>query len=183
MKKTIFTYGLIAGVIVATIMVISIQMCYNNPNFEPSMLVGYASMIVAFSMIFIGIKNYRDKFLGGSITFGKAFKMGLWIAFIASTMYVVTWLIYYYFFIPDFMEKYSQMVLNNLNKDGATAAEIAKKTEEMEMYGEMYKNPLFVILLTYSEVFPIGLVISLITALILKRKPHADKNQPVVDNL
>jgi magnesium-transporting ATPase (P-type) len=172
MRKTILTYGLIGGFIVSTVMVISFRMYDNNTNYEPGMLVGYASMVAAFSMIFVGIKNYRDKFLDGYITFGKAFKMGLWIALIASTMYVITWLIYYYFFIPDFMEKYSQMALNNLTKHGATATEIAAKTEEMKMYAEMYKNPLFVILLTYSEVFPIGLVIALITAAILKRKPN-----------
>jgi amino acid transporter len=182
MRKTIFTYGLIAGAIVATIMVISMRIYADNSNFEHSMLVGYASMIVAFSMIFVGIKNYRDKFQSGTITFGKAFKMGLWIALIAATMYVVTWLIYYYCFAPDFMKKYSQMVLENLNKEGATAAEIAKQTEEMKMYGEMYKNPLFVILLTYMEVFPVGLVIAAISALILKRKPDLANNQPMMEN-
>jgi hypothetical protein len=172
MKKTILTYGLIGGFIVSVIMVISFRIYANNPDQEPGMLVGYASMIAAFSMIFVGIKNYRDKFLDGYITFGKAFKMGLWIALIASTMYVVTWLIYYYFFIPDFMEKYSQMMINNLTKEGASAVKIAAKTQEMKMYAEMYKNPLFVVLLTYSEVFPVGLVIALITAAILKRKPN-----------
>jgi len=176
MKKTILTYGLIGGFIVSTIMVISFRMYHNNPDMQPSMLVGYASMIAAFSLIFVGIKNYRDKFLDGTITFGKAFKMGLWIALIASTMYVVTWLIYYYCFIPDFMEKFSQSAIDNLTKHGATATEIAAKKEEMKMYCEMYKNPVFVVLLTYSEVFPVGLLIALTTALILRRKPKLEHN-------
>ena len=131
MKKTILTYGLIGGLIVSTVMVISFQV-YRNTNSEPGMLVGYTSMIVAFSMIFVGIKNYRDKFSDGMITFGKAFKMGLLIALIASTFYVVTWLIYYYCFAPDFMEKYTATMLRNLTKEGASAATIAAKTEEMK---------------------------------------------------
>jgi hypothetical protein len=174
MRKTILTYGLIGGFIVSTVMVISFRIYNNNPDYEPGMLVGYASMIAAFSMIFVGIKNYRDTFQDGFITFGKAFRMGLWIALIASTMYVVTWLIYYYFFVPDFMEKYSRMTLENLTKHGATATEIAAKTEEMKMYSDMYKNPLFVVLMTYAEVFPVGLVIALVTAAILKRKPKTE---------
>jgi ethanolamine transporter EutH len=179
MKKTILTYGLISGAIVASIMVISINIYYNSPDFEPSMIVGYASMILAFSMIFVGIKNYRDKSSEGVITFGQAFKMGLWIALISSTIYVVTWMVYYYCFIPDFMDKYSEMVLRNLTKEGASAAEIASKTQEMKMYGDMYKNPLFVILLTYMEIFPIGLLFALVSALILKRKPNGAGNQTI----
>lgn len=182
MTKNIFTYGLIAGAVVAIQMVFMIRIFYDSPDFEPSMFIGYASMIVAFSMIFVGIKNYRDKFQDGIITFGKAFKMGLWIAFIASTIYVVTWLIYYYFFVPDFMEKYAQHVLHQATKEGATAVELAAKTKEMEGYKEMYKNPLFVVLLTYFEIFPVGLLVAVISALILKRKPNAANTQPAIDN-
>jgi hypothetical protein len=34
----------------------------------------------------------------------------------------------------------------------------------------MYKSTVFVILMTYAEILPVGLIISLISALILKRK-------------
>src|ERR1017187_9822075 len=73
------------------------------------MLIGYASMLVALSLVFVGIRNYRDKYNNGVISFGKAFKIGIMIVLIASTIYVVAWLIDYFFFIPDFMEKYSSM--------------------------------------------------------------------------
>jgi len=78
----------------------------------------------------------------------------------------------YYLFIPDFIDRYTLHVLKNAKADGASAAEISKKAAEMANFKEMYKNPLFVVLITYAEVFPIGLLISLISALILKRKPR-----------
>lgn len=127
-------------------------------------------MILAFSLIFIGIRNYRNKYNNGVITFGKAFKRGLFITLIASTMYVVVWLIDYYLFIPDFMDKYTAHVLRQSQADGASQQELQKKAAEMAKFKEMYKNPLIVILLTYAEVMPIGLVITLISAAILKRR-------------
>lgn len=171
MKKTVLTFGLIAGLIVATIMIISMAACYNDPNFEGSMLLGYAGMLVAFSFIFVGIKNLRDKHYGGVISFGKAFKAGLLIALIASTMYVLAWLVEYYCFVPDFMDKYTAHTLKQAQSSGADAATMAAKAEEMARYKEWYKNPLFVILLTYVEILPLGVVVAFICALILKRKP------------
>ena len=91
--------------ILAAFMVVVTAICYKNEDFESSMVLGYASMILAFSMIFVGIKNYRDRFNNGFVTFGKAFKIGLYITLIASTIYVLVWLIDYYLFIPDFLDK------------------------------------------------------------------------------
>lgn len=177
MKKNVLVFGLISGLIITALMIVSTIMCYNDPNFEGSMLIGYASMLISFSFVFVGIKNYRDKYNNGVITYGKAFKVGLFIALISSTFYVATWLVEYYAFMPDFMEKYSAHVLNQAKSSGASAAEIAKQTAEMEGYKEMYKNPIFVILLTYMEVFPIGLVMALIAAAVFRKK---DKSGLVV---
>ncbi len=171
MKKTVLTFGFIAGLIVTAMMVFSSYQCYNNSEqFEPSMVVGYLSMLVAFSFVFVGIRNYREKFNGGTITFGKAFTIGLLIALVASTMYVVVWLIEYYYFIPDFMDKYMDFVVRQGKEEGLTAAQLQVKMDEMEMYKEWYKSPILVILLTFSEILPLGIVIALISALILKRK-------------
>lgn len=171
MKKTVLTFGFIAGLIVTAMMVFSSYQCYNNSEqFEPSMVVGYLSMLVAFSFVFVGIRNYREKYNGGTITFGKAFTIGLLIALVASTMYVVVWLIEYYYFIPDFMDKYMDFVVRQGKEEGLTAAQLQVKMDEMEMYKEWYKSPILVILLTFSEILPLGIVIALISALILKRK-------------
>jgi hypothetical protein len=128
-------------------------------------------MVVVFSLTFFGIRNYRNKQLDGVISLGKAFKTGALIALVGATMYVVAWLFYYYLFVPDFLDKYISHVLNEASRDGATTAELAAKTEEMEQFREMYKSPFFVILITYAEVLPVGLVVAFISSLILRRKP------------
>lgn len=170
MKRIVLTYGLISGVLIATFTVCSIAYCYASKSFEGNMLLGYAAMILAFSLVFVGVKNFRDKDGGGKISFGNAFKIGLYIALIASSIYVLAWLIDYYVFIPDFLEKFSEYGLEKIKANGASQAEIASKAAEMEGYKKMYSNPLGVIFLTYMEILPVGLVVSLISALILKRK-------------
>ncbi|MBP6557877.1 MAG: DUF4199 domain-containing protein [Flavobacterium sp.] len=176
MKKIIITYGLIAGAIVTSFMVYGTIKMQTSDNFEPSMVLGYAGMLIAYLFVFLGIKNYRDKHNNGAISFGKAFKIGMLISLIAATIYVGVWLIEYYCFFPDFMEKFSAMSLKNLDKTTMTAAEIKTKTDEINMFKEWYKNPILVILLTYMEILiPIGLLVPIISALILKRN-NANQN-------
>lgn len=170
MKKIIFVCGIIAGLIVSGMMFFSVDQCYQTGNFEHGMIYGYTGMLIAFSCIFVGIKIYRDKYNNKLISFGKAFKIGLFITLIASTFYVVSWLISYYNFYPDFAESYAKHVLNQAKAAGASEAEMVKQTAEMARFKEMYKNPVFVILMTYVEILPIGLVVALISSLILKRK-------------
>jgi len=170
MKKTVIVFGLISGVIITGMMMWSVYVCYHNENFKGNDTLGYTAMIVAFSFIFVGVRSYRNNYQNGVISFGKAFKAGLFITLIASTIYVLVWLVYYYGFIPDFMDKYTDYVLRTAKADGATAAELGKKAEEMANFKELYKNPVMVVLITYSEVFPLGLVIALISALLLKRR-------------
>lgn len=170
--KNVLIYGIIAGIIVSSLMLLSVNYmsyCEGNVDFETSMLIGYASMLIAFSLVFVGIKNYRDKYNGGIISFGKAFKIGIMIVLIASTIYVIAWLIDYFFFIPEFLEKYSNHVLEELKASGATQLEIDKQVEEMASFGKMYQNPFFNAMMTYMEILPVGLVVTLISSLVLKR--------------
>jgi amino acid transporter len=173
MKKNIIIYGLIAGIVVSIAMLSTVNYlshCKGNVDYNTSMLIGYASMLIAFSLVFVGIRNYRDKYSGGTISFGKAFKIGIMIVLIASTAYVVAWLIDYFFFIPDFMEKYSAHMLDKLKASGASQVEIDKQTKEMANFGTMYKNPFFNAMMTYMEILPVGLIVTIISSLILKRK-------------
>ncbi len=170
MKKIVIVNGLIAGVITGGMFLVTMGLYHDNGNFDGGMWIGYASMLLAFSLIFVAIIRYRDKYNNGSISFGKAFRIGLYITLIASTIYVVTWLVDYYVFIPDFAEKYAASVIDKLKSSGASLAEIAKQTKEMDSFKEMYKNPVMVVLFTYLEILPVGLLLSLIAAWILKRK-------------
>src|SRR5215216_1154694 len=173
MQKNIILYGLIAGIVVSILMLFTVNYishCEGNVDYNTSMLIGYASMLIAFSLVFVGIRNYRDKYNGGVISFGKAFKIGIMIVLIASTIYVVAWLIDYFFFIPDFMEKYSAHELDKLKASGASQIEIDKKTKEMANMVTMLKNPLFNAMMAYLEILPVGLIVTLISSLILRTK-------------
>jgi hypothetical protein len=173
MKKNIIVYGVTAGLIVSTVMLISMNYMSHGEgsiDLSTSMLIGYASMLLAFSLVFVGIRNYRNKYQAGVISFGKAFKIGMLMVLIASTIYVVAWLIDYFYFIPDFAEKYAAQSIADLKESGASQAEIDKETKEMANFARMYKNPLFNAMMTYVEILPVGLVVTLISSLILKRK-------------
>jgi hypothetical protein len=170
MKKNVLVFGSIAGLVTTIVMVCSTAACYINADYHGNMWLGYGSMILAFSMIFVAVKNFRDKYNGGAISFGKSFQIGFYIALIASTIYVLTWLIEYYAFFPNFMEKLTAYTLKQAQENGATAAEIAKTKEQYASYAEAYKTPFGVILFTYIEILPVGLVMALIAALVLKRK-------------
>jgi hypothetical protein len=173
MKKNIIIYGLTAGIVVSILMLFSINYISHvegKVDYNTSLLIGYASMLIAFSLVFVGIRNYRDKYSGGVISFGKAFKIGIMIVLIASTIYVIAWLIDYFFFIPDFMEKFSAQELDKLKASGASQIEIDEQAKEMADLARMYKNPFFNAMMTYVEILPVGLIVTLISSLILKRR-------------
>ncbi len=165
MRKNVLTFGIILGTILCVNMIVMVNLCYTSPDMKRNDIVGYAALVLIFSLIFFGIRNYRDKQLNGIISFGKAFKTGAIIALISSTMYVIVWLFYYYLLVPDFLEHYIPLVLKNVSQ-----TELPAKKIEMANFKEMYKNPFFVVLITYAEVLPIGLVVTIISSLLLKCK-------------
>jgi hypothetical protein len=171
MKKNIWVCGLIGGIVAASWGVVGEGVLSDSLSLNTRMVFGYASMILAFSLIFVAIKNYRDNYNGGIITFLKALKIGLLITLIASTVYVIVWMVDYSYFLPDFGEKYQAQVLAELKASGASAAVIQKQTAEMAATMEKYRtSPAFRAMFTYLEIVPVGIVISLIAALILKNK-------------
>jgi hypothetical protein len=169
MKKNNLIFGLIAGAISSIWLVILPMLGKDVDNFT-GMLYGYTAMIIGFAMIFVGIKNYRDNFNGGSISFGKAFRTGLYITLIASTVYVITWLLVYNFVIPDFSERMAEKYIAEFKATNPSPEALEKQMAEMKQFGEMYKNPFFNAMITYTEILPVGLIISVIASLILKRR-------------
>ncbi len=170
MRKIVIVCGLISGGIVSSLMAINVFMCTNSEDFKRSEVVGYATMIIAFSLIFVGIKMFRDKYNGGVVSFGKAFLVGLYIALIASTVYVLVWAVEYKYFYPDFLEKYAAHMIKDVKASGASKEKMDATLTQMKMFRDWYKNPFLFTLLTYVEILPVGLAVSLISALILRRK-------------
>jgi hypothetical protein len=171
MKKTIITCGLIAGLISAAWCAISVRVFPDTVSLDTRTWLGYTSMILSFSLIFVCVKQYRDNYNNGEITFGRAFRIGFYISMIGSKLYVLAWLISYYFFFSNFIQHYATLMRLQMIADGESQAAIQKEMANMASYGEMFKNPIFNILITYSEILPVGLIIALIAAAILKKKP------------
>ena len=170
MKKIIITYGLISGLICMTFMIVSTILFKECDNSTQSMIIGFLGMFIAFIFVFVGIKNYRDKQNGGVITFGNAFKIGFFIALIASCIYTLVWMIEFHFFMPDFMEKYATKAIEDYKSSGLSGTELNAKITEMETMKESYKNPFMRIFYTLMEILPIGIFISLIAALVMMRR-------------
>ena len=170
MGKVIVTSGLIAGLILSAMMVVTMLLLHDTIGLDKGEIIGYTTMVVAFLMVFFGVRSYRDNVVGGDISFGRAFKVGISIALLASACYVATWEVIYYRFMPDFGAKYATAVIAKAKADGASDAEIAKKQTEMAKFQEMYKNPLVNVAFTFLEPLPVGLLFALIAAGTMRRR-------------
>ena len=169
MRKIVLTYGLFAGVILSAMLLVTLAF-QEQIGFDQGAIVGYTSMVIAFLMVFFGVRSYRDNVGGGSVTFGRAFAVGLMIAVVASVCYVATWEIAYYQFVPDFGDKYAAYAIEKARQSGATDAEIAAQVKEMAEFNAMYKNPLVNIAITLLEPLPVGIAFALVTAGVLGRR-------------
>lgn len=170
MRKVVLTFGLIAGAILSAMMLIS-MLFHDQIGFGPAgYIVGYTSMVLAFLMVYFGVRSYRDNVAGGKVGFGRAFTIGLLISGVASICYVATWEVVYYKFMPDFADKYAAYEVDKAKKAGATDAQIAAKAKEMADFKEEYQKPLVNIAYTFLEPLPVGLVFALVTAGVLSRK-------------
>jgi uncharacterized protein DUF4199 len=168
MKRVVLVFGLLAGVVLSVMMVV--QTAYiDQIGFDRGEVIGYTTMVLAFLMIYFGIRSYRDHVYGGSISFWKAVGIGLGITIVASACYVTTWEVIYYWFAPDFIDKYGAYMVEKAREAGATQQELAAKAAEWARYKEMYKNPLINAGITFIEVLPVGVVVTLISAAILRR--------------
>ncbi len=138
--------------------------------FEGGEVYGYAGMILSMVFVFMGVRTYRDRERQGSISFAEAFKVGGLIALISCICYVVAWLFVYEYVTPDFMEKYIVFSLDKMKSAGASEADMAKASADMEKFKVMYENPLYRAGLTFIEPLPVALLMSLISAIILRKK-------------
>ena len=173
MKKIVLTFGLIAGAMLSVMMLMTLPFL-DKIGFDKGEIIGYTTMVLAFLMVYFGVRSYRDNVAGGSVTFGRAFLVGLLITVVATVCYVFTWLVIYYKVTPDFVDKYAAYAIEKAKKSGATDAHIIALTKEMTEFKEMYKNPFVNIAFTFLEPLPVGLVFTLVSAGVLSRKRKAN---------
>jgi len=169
MRKIVVTFGLIAGAILSVMMLITLPF-HDDIGFDKSAVIGYTTMVLAFLMVFFGVRSYRDNVGAGSVTFWRALTVGLMITAVASICYVATWELIGQRLVPDYVEKYGAYEIEKTRNSGASEEEVAAKAKEMREFNEMYKKPLNNIALTLLEPLPVGILFTLITAGILSRK-------------
>ena len=168
MRNIIVRYGLISGGLLSVMMATTVPFI-DKIGFDNGAILGYTTMVLAFLLVYFGVRAYRDA-NGGVITFGRAFRVGITITAIASACYVATWQVVYYKFLPDFGDKYAAHMIDKARTDGGTDAEIATITADMARFNEMYKNPLVNIAFTFLEPSPVGLIMTLVAAGLLRRQ-------------
>jgi hypothetical protein len=170
LKKTVLTFGIISGVVVAVLMGINTFFA-DRIGFDRAVFAGYTAMLVAFLLVFFGIKSYRDNVGGGEISFGRAFTVGILITLITCVFYVAIWEVLYYTVLHDFPEKYGAYVMEKERAAGATPEHLAQKLQEVNQMKAMLDNPLVAPAVIFvAEPLPVGLVMTLISAAILRKR-------------
>ncbi len=169
MNRIILVYGSITGATIIGSMILGIIAAKSGGNsFFASETLGYSIMLIGFSMIFVATKKYRDQELGGVIKFGTAFKIGLGISLIAGIVYVLTWEVNLYFTDYAFITEYTDSIIEKARNSGVSSSELNETIKQMEQMKEQYGNPLYRLPMTFTEIFPVGLLMSLISAAVFR---------------
>jgi hypothetical protein len=168
MKRVVLTFGLIAGAALSAMMVATAPFM-DQIGFDYGAVVGYTSMVLGFLLVYFGIRSYRDNVGGGAITFGRGTAIGLSIVAIASVCYVATWEVVSHTMLKDFAERYAAHAMDAARRAGATAAELAKQEQDLAAFKTMYANPIARYALTFVEPLPVGILMTLVSAGVLRR--------------
>jgi hypothetical protein len=166
MTRIMLGYGFAAGGLVVASIALGILM--GTDGGTGGMMIGYLIMLVALSLIFLAIKRYRDHEQGGVIRFATAFGLGLGISAVASATYVAGWEFYLWSSDYAFIDEYATATLRAQAAGGATASEIAATKASLEDMKALYANPLTRIGVTFVEILPVGIVVSLVSAALLR---------------
>lgn len=164
--RTILIFGTLSGLLLEAIFLTTLSIGIESN--EVGMLVGFLTMFIALSLIFVGVKRYRDIELGGVIRFMPAFLLGLGMAVIASIFYVVGWEAYLAATGNTFVADYFANQIETAQAAGATAAEIAALEASAVEFAEQYADPFYRIPITFMEISPVALIVPLVSALLLK---------------
>ena len=167
MKKTVLTFGLISGAIMMIMMLITMPFS-SRIGYDKALVVGYTTMVLAFMLLFMGIRSYRENVGGGSITFGRGFAVGILITLIACLLYAATWDAIY-FGVPGFSEKFIAFCNEHARHSGVSAEAAQQQIDSMK---RLLGNPLLNGLMAFIEPLPVGLLVTLISAAILRKKPE-----------
>ena len=171
MKKTVVTFGVISGVVSSLMMLGTIPFMHRI-GFDRGLIVGYTAIVLSFLLVFFGIRSYREQ-AGGVISFGRGFTVGILITLISCLFYIATWQLIYFKLQPDFMDKWEAYAVEHVRAEGGGPEKIEATRRQMQSFKQAYDNPLTNAAYTFIEPFPVGLLVTVISAAILRRKSPA----------
>ena len=177
MTKIVLTFGLISGVVISVLMDGSILIS-SKIGSGRSMALGYTMMVASFLLVYFGIRSYRDNVLSGQISFGRALACGLLITAITCACYVVTWEIIYFNFMPHFMDGYFAAQVHRVQTSALDPATRAARIAAINHSQQLYRNPLVNMAYTLIEPLPVGVIITLVSAALLRRKQPLPSPSP-----
>jgi hypothetical protein len=169
MKKTVLTFGLISGTILA-VMIVGSMPFEAKIGFAKAEIIGYTTLVLAALLVFFGVRSYRENVSGGRLSFARGFAVGILITLVSSFCYVTAWEVTYFGLMPDFGDKYAAHMIDRAKASGASQQTIDKKVQEAQQFSKSYRNPAINVAYTFMEVFPVGLAATLLSAAILRRK-------------
>ena len=178
MKKVVMTFGLIGGVI-SSVLMLSTLPFEDKIGLEGGLILGYTTIVASFLLVYFGIRSYRNNAGGGKISFGRGFAVGILITLITCVFYVATWEVVFHYFMPDFMTKYTAREIAKFKATGAPEAAVQAKAAELEKAADSYNNPAVRVPETFMEPFPVGLLITLLSAAVLRKKGVSDQESGV----
>lgn len=176
MKKTILIFGLISGFVSSALMLATVP--FLDKLGAWNYVVGYTGIVLSFLLVYFGIRSWRDNNNGGRITFGKAFAIGISITLISCVFYVITWDIVYFNFMPDFMTGYTAHAIQQARAANLSPAALQAKIDSLNRMQRLYRNPFYMAAMTFIEPFPVGLLMTLLSATILRRKTAPETTAP-----
>ena len=168
MHRLALAYGLPAGAVPILVIMAGTLLGDGDHSGGGSHLFGYLIMLVALSLVFLGVKSHRDGELGGVISFRTGVVVGLAISAVAGVAYMFLWEIYLALTDYSFISDYTAGLVEAKRAAGADEAEIAKLVADMAVMEDRYANPLFRLPMTFIEIFPVGLIVTIVSALLLR---------------
>jgi hypothetical protein len=164
-KKIILRNGILAGLIVGIPMILYMTSIPAHGEMNLGMLVTYVLMLLALGMVFVGIRQYRDRVLGGVIAFVPALAVGLGISAVAGILYAIAWEITLPLMKFDFIKFYSDSIIEQARAQGSSVEAAAARAAE---FTRTYANPLIRVPFTFLDIFPVGILVSLVSAALLR---------------
>jgi len=176
MKKVVLTFGVISGLLSSAMMLMTVPFM-DRIGFDRGEIIGYTAILASFLVVFFGVRSYREQH-GGILGFGRAFAVGLLIVLISCGFYVATWEVIYFKMSPGFLDRYSAYAMEKVRASGAGQQAIDAKARELAQFRAMYANPFVNASMTFLEPFPVGFVVALVSAAVLRRRQPSTPAAP-----